>query len=389
MFRLMYMSKLFSLISLVWISMISLALSISAQEKASAHQSSTSISILDSTREQDGLIGPVRRVRTETAKLSLDSGKLIEGPHALLETTLYDVKGNRIENAYFPVVSNSSTGKEKYKYDDKGNVTEMVLQDSSGSVMSVETYRYEFDAVGNWTKMTTSLVVYEGGQKSYEPTEITYRTISYYFNETIAKLDKPASSPTSAQVGSVAANTAVGDKAVSTLSPAGTTAANSETMEKRLPVPLSGLSLPDNALAHSNGNGGLLAPTGTLNLNRNPVAAVDDPPPPASSSPTPSPTPKPQARLISSSVVNSKLISLPKPEYPEMARRAGVTGTVTVDVSIDVEGKVVAAHATSGPPILRGAAVEAARRARFSPTLLSGHPMNVSGIITFNFSSVQ
>jgi len=39
----------------------------------------------------------------------------------------------------------------------------------------------------------------------------------------------------------------------------------------------------------------------------------------------------------------------------------------------------------SGHPLLRAAAVAAARGARFSPTKLSGQPVKVSGVITYNF----
>jgi len=52
---------------------------------------------------------------------------------------------------------------------------------------------------------------------------------------------------------------------------------------------------------------------------------------------------------------------------------------------IDETGKVVSASAAGGHPLLQAAAVSAARGARFSPTLLSGQPVKVSGIITYNF----
>jgi protein TonB len=61
-------------------------------------------------------------------------------------------------------------------------------------------------------------------------------------------------------------------------------------------------------------------------------------------------------------------------------------GTVSVDVVLDESGKVVSAVATSGPTILREAAVQAARRARFSPTKLSGQPVKVSGVINYKFA---
>jgi outer membrane biosynthesis protein TonB len=56
-----------------------------------------------------------------------------------------------------------------------------------------------------------------------------------------------------------------------------------------------------------------------------------------------------------------------------------------VQVLIDESGRVVSASATGGHPLLRAAAEAAARGARFSPTLLSGQAVKVSGIITYNF----
>ncbi|MGH9882915.1 MAG: energy transducer TonB [Pyrinomonadaceae bacterium] len=49
-------------------------------------------------------------------------------------------------------------------------------------------------------------------------------------------------------------------------------------------------------------------------------------------------------------------------------------------------GKVISARAQAGPGALRDAAVQAALRARFSPTKLSGQPVKVSGIINYKFS---
>ncbi|HEX2269862.1 MAG TPA: energy transducer TonB, partial [Pyrinomonadaceae bacterium] len=81
-------------------------------------------------------------------------------------------------------------------------------------------------------------------------------------------------------------------------------------------------------------------------------------------------------------------ISLPPPTYPDTARRMRTAGTVTVEVILDETGKVVSANATSGPNILRDAAVQAALKARFSPTKLSGQPVKVSGVINYKFALV-
>ena len=58
---------------------------------------------------------------------------------------------------------------------------------------------------------------------------------------------------------------------------------------------------------------------------------------------------------------------------------------MNVQVLIDEQGKVISASAVSGHPLLQAAAVAAARGAKFSPTVLSGQPVKVSGVITYNF----
>src|SRR4051812_39140555 len=158
-----------------------------------------SLLTLDTDRDRDGLVGPVRRVKTEMVKLSTKDGKVIEGQRVVLEAIAYDIKGTKIENAYFPIPGAALTGKEVYKYDDKGNIVEMTLMGADGSLLSKEIYAYEFDAFGNWTKMTTSVAVIEGGKISFEPTEVTYRTISYYLDEaTLAKMSQVSAAQTPA-----------------------------------------------------------------------------------------------------------------------------------------------------------------------------------------------
>lgn len=88
---------------------------------------------------------------------------------------------------------------------------------------------------------------------------------------------------------------------------------------------------------------------------------------------------------ISGGVLNDKAINLPQPAYPPVAKAARQSGTVVVQVTIDERGCVVAARAASGPPLLQAAAVKAAYQARFSPTKLSGQPVKVTGVITYNF----
>ncbi len=73
-----------------------------------------------------------------------------------------------------------------------------------------------------------------------------------------------------------------------------------------------------------------------------------------------------------------------KPEYPDLARRVGADGEVAVQVLIDEKGNVASAKALSGNPLLRSAAVAAARLWKFEP-VGRGNRSKDSETITFNF----
>lgn len=82
-------------------------------------------------------------------------------------------------------------------------------------------------------------------------------------------------------------------------------------------------------------------------------------------------------------------ISRVEPVYPPQAVSARVFGTVLVEVSIDEGGAVTSARAISGHPMLKDAAVEAARAWTFSPTLVQGKPVKVMGTLTFTFNAPE
>jgi len=131
------------------------------------------------------------------------------------------------------------------------------------------------------------------------------------------------------------------------------------------------------------GNSNAVAPiapgTGTGQVISAPTKVdISEAPPP----PPPKPTPH---APISGGVLNGKAVHLVQPPYPPIARSAHASGQVVVQVLIDENGNVVAAHATSGHPLLQGAAVNAARSSKFTPTKLSGQPVKVNGVIIYNF----
>ncbi len=332
---------------------------------------------VESDRSRDGLIGPVRRVRTEIAKLTTTDGRPAESKHVLVELAAYDIKGNKIENQYFPVAGSTLTGKEVYKYDEKGNISEMTLLNADGSLLSKETYKYEFDFLGNWNKMTTSVAVVDGRGITFEPTEVTYRSIMYYLDENMLKTvsGTPAAAPQ--PVAPVTANPTA-NKPAADPKANNTSAANKPRDNNRKATLAPDLPAASSSATHMIVNpADVKTPAGVI-TNQEVRVSLEEPPP----------APRPILKPISGGVLNGTAITLPQPVYPEAAKRMRASGTVSVEVVLDESGKVVSANVTSGPTILREAAIQAALKARFSPTKLSGQPVKVSGVINYKFALV-
>jgi TonB family protein len=322
---------------------------------------------VESDRSRDGLIGPVRRVRTEIAKLTPADGRPAESKPVVVEIVAYDIKGNKIENQYFPIAGATLTGKEVYKYDEKGNISEMTMLNADGSLLSKENYKYEFDFLGNWNKMTTSVAVVDSRGVTFEPSEVTHRHIMYYLDENMMKMGQPGaptSQPASPQPAAPVAAT--------------TTNRSTKRDSKRTTAPdLPSASTSATKLVSNPGD----VKVQTVSSNSEvPVVAFDMEPPP--------PGPRPILKPVSGGVLNGTAINLPPPVYPEAAKRMRTSGVVAVQVVLDEGGRVVSANATSGPAMLRDAAVQAALKARFSPTTLSGQPVKVTGVINYKFSLV-
>ncbi len=88
---------------------------------------------------------------------------------------------------------------------------------------------------------------------------------------------------------------------------------------------------------------------------------------------------------VAGGVLNGKVVNAAKPAYPPAARAVRASGTVTVQVLVDETGVIQSAKPVSGHPLLRNASRTAACGTTFLPTTLSGHPVKVSGVITYNF----
>jgi len=88
---------------------------------------------------------------------------------------------------------------------------------------------------------------------------------------------------------------------------------------------------------------------------------------------------------VSLGVINGKAIDLVRPEFPPTAKAVSVSGSVFVDVLIDACGRVVAARSRRGHPLLVPASVKAALASTFEPVTIGGNPMQVTGIIVYQY----
>ena len=103
-------------------------------------------------------------------------------------------------------------------------------------------------------------------------------------------------------------------------------------------------------------------PNGTTETGK-PVTASTAPPatPAPTPVPTPTPTPKPQcANPNADAAIKGSPV---EPDYPEIAKEQGLTGTTLVKVSLDASGAVVSAtvNKSAGSPALDNAAIAAAK----------------------------
>lgn len=375
------MFRMFNRLCLITLCLMGLSAAASAQTNLTAKAGSAPASapVVESDRSRDGLIGPVRRVRTEIAKLLAAEGRQQEGKHQVVEIVAYDIKGNKIENQYFPIAGATLTGKEVYKYDEKGNISEMTLLNPDGTLLSKEMYKYEFDFLGNWSKMTTSVAMVDSRGITFEPTEVTYRSIMYYLDENMVRMVTPGAATTSAAPTSAATSPQpAAPTPAAPVKPEPKPTGNNKNNKKAAVVQ----DLPSASTSASKlASGPVDVKVQAVSTNQAlPVITLDEPPP--------SPGPKPILKPVSGGVLNGTAVSLPPPIYPDAAKRMRTQGVVQVDVILDETGKVVSANASSGPGILRDAAVQAALKARFSPTKLSGQPVKVSGVINYKFALV-
>jgi protein TonB len=75
-----------------------------------------------------------------------------------------------------------------------------------------------------------------------------------------------------------------------------------------------------------------------------------------------------------------------KPDFPEIARKAGIEGRVTVNALVGKDGKVEKTGEVTGPEVFHEAAKAAALKWEFTPAIQNDRPVKVWVAIPFNFT---
>ena len=137
--------------------------------------------------------------------------------------------------------------------------------------------------------------------------------------------------------------------------------------------------LPAPLPAGETGDGSRLPGMADIDTDRAPPPVIEEPrraPPPAV--PATASRPAPTASTPTRSTASSSPVptSQPAPRYPRNALRAGIEGTVQVQVDVGPDGvpTSVALASGSGSRELDRAAMEAVRRWRFRPAMAHGQP---------------
>lgn len=80
-----------------------------------------------------------------------------------------------------------------------------------------------------------------------------------------------------------------------------------------------------------------------------------------------------------------RLLHRVEPEYPELARKAGVQGVVILEATTDVYGRVQNVRVLRSVPLLDQAAIDAVKQWIYEPMVINGRPRPVTFTVTIMF----
>ena len=80
-----------------------------------------------------------------------------------------------------------------------------------------------------------------------------------------------------------------------------------------------------------------------------------------------------------------RLVKRVEPVYPEIARQARVQGTVILEATTDLYGRVVGVKILRSVPLLEESAIDAVRQWEYEPMVVNGRPRGVVFTVTLRF----
>jgi TonB family protein len=81
----------------------------------------------------------------------------------------------------------------------------------------------------------------------------------------------------------------------------------------------------------------------------------------------------------------NRIVSAPRPEYPEIARKAGIEGRVRLQVRLTQDGRIEVQKLLEGDTVLADAAIASVKKWRGKPVWMDGKPVDVISTVTFEF----
>lgn len=326
-------------------------------------------------KEIAGLIGSVRSVRTEIARISKEGDKWVEGKRFAPRVVVYDVDGHITGAAEF-MDDKNLVSKTAYSNDGEGNrIEKTIINKSNGSqeTLSVK-YSYQYDVKGNRVEEIRhfgdgrSKTTYKFDDKNtlVEVTELSPNPPHSKCVETYDGKGPQRDRVCFDKTGALALRVSYSYEFDST-----------GNWVKRVE---NYVGMKDGKEAHA----GRTAIYRTIKYAASPsdfLSKSDDIPDQINPLPA-----RPLVIRKSSGVLAGTATKRVEPTYPQSAIAAGVKGSVQVEVTLNEAGRVEKVVVLSGPKELHSAVVEAVKQWEFKPTSLSGTAVKVIGIMTFNFN---
>lgn len=92
-----------------------------------------------------------------------------------------------------------------------------------------------------------------------------------------------------------------------------------------------------------------------------------------------------EEKATSLGITPPEQITMVEADYPELARKARVEGTVVLSVIIEADGTVSLERVLKPHPLLEQSAIDCVRKWRYRPGLLNGKPVRIRATVQVKF----